>query len=81
RPSLDDPSQVGPLVSVTYLLSGLALVSAPVIAILGPAMQLASAGVSLVPRLVYAATTFLIIAGTVFVFRWDPLCVMSWFMD
>ena len=81
RPSLDDPKNIGAAFSVIYLLSGLVLISIPAIAIFGPSVQLVTRDRSLLVRTVYASISMLILAGAVLLLRWDPLDVMTWFLD
>ena len=81
RPLLDDPTEIGPVVSVVYLISGLLLLSIPVVPVAGPIMQLATSGRKRSTRLLYAGFSFLILAGTILLLRWDSLRVAYWYMD
>ena len=81
RPSLDDPRHIAPTVSFVYLASALFLVSIPVVAISVPVAQLATNGRPKATRAVYASISFLLLAGTICLFRWDPFRVVYWYMD
>ena len=81
RPSLDDPTQIGPAVSAFYFLSGLFLISIPLLAIAGPVVQLSNSGRKLFVRAIYSFVSLLITTATIVLFRWDPLHVMYWYMD
>ena len=81
RPSLDDPMHIGPAVSIVYLISGLLLLSIPVVAIAGPLTQLATAGRTRTTRAAYAVISVLLLVGTVLLLQWDPFRVVYWYMD
>ena len=81
RPSLDDPKDIGIVVDVPYLISGLLMMGIPVGALAGLALPLLASHVSWLKR----TSFFLLMAcswGLAIAFlRWDPLLVIQWFMD
>ena len=81
RPSLDDPKHIGSAVSIVYLVSGLLLLSIPILAIAGPIAQLATPGRTHSTRAAYAAISVLLLVGTILLLRWDPFHVVYWYMD
>ena len=81
RPSLDDPSQISAAVSTVYFISGLLLLSLPVLVIAGPIVQLVVAGRLLVIRVTYAVISFFVSVGTILLLRLDPYDVVYWYFD
>ena len=81
RPLLDDPKHISTAVSTVYFISGLLLLSLPVLVIAGPIVQLVVAGRSLLIRVTYAVISFFVSVGTIFLLRLDPYDVVYWYFD
>ena len=81
RPSLDDPSQISAAVSTVYFVSGLLLLSLPVLVIAGAIVQVVVTGRSLVVRVTYAVISFFVSVGTILFLRLDPYDVVYWYFD